>query len=72
MIFMKNRWHLSKYNISAKIEEEDRWYTVNLYRGSCVPMSAATLYAMANLDELDDDTPLLFKLAKLGLITDRN
>lgn len=69
---MKNRWHLSKYNISAKIEQEDRWYTVNLYRGTCVPMSAAILYAMANLDELDDDTPLLFKLAKLGLITDRN
>ncbi len=66
----KSKWHLSKYNISAKIDEEDRWYVVNLYKNTCTPMSAATLYAMANLEELDEDTPLLSKLAKLGIITD--
>ncbi len=66
----ESKWHLSKYNISAKIDEEDTWYVVNLYRNTCTPMSAATLYAMANLDELDEDTPLLAKLAKLGIIAD--
>ena len=63
----ESKWHLSRYNISAKIDEEDTWYVVNLYRNTCTPMSAATLYALSNLDDLDDDTPLLLKLAKLGM-----
>lgn len=66
----KSKWHLSKYNINAKIDEEDKWYVVNLYRNTCTPMSAATLYAMSNLEDLDENTPLLLKLAKLGIITD--
>lgn len=66
----ESKWHLSRYNISAKIDEEDTWYVVNLYRNTCTPMSAATLYAMANLEELDEGTPLLAKLARLGIITD--
>ena len=37
----ESKWHLSRYNISAKIDEEDTWYVVNLYRNTCTPMSAA-------------------------------
>ena len=64
------KWHLSEYNLSAKIPEEDKWVIVNLFKGTVTPMSAATLYALANLSELPDDTPLLAKLAKRGLIAD--
>ena len=64
------KWHLSEYNLSAKIPKEDIWAIVNLYKGTVTPMSAATLYALANLSELPDDTPILQKLAKRGLITD--
>ena len=68
----KKEWHISKYNLTAKIPEDDKWVIVNLMKATCVPMSAATLYAMSNLSELPKDTPLLLKLAKLGLITDHD
>lgn len=66
------KWHLSEYNLSTKLVDEDRWVIVNLYKGTVTPMNAASLYAMANLDELPDDTPMLAKLAKQGVITDHD
>ncbi len=66
----EKEWHISKYNLTAKIPESGRWVIVNLMTGACVPMNAATLYAMSNLSELPKDTELLQKLAKLGVITD--
>ncbi len=67
---MSSKWHLSKYNICADIPEENIRVIVNIYKGTCVPMTAASLYALSKLDSLDEDTPILQKLAKLGIITD--
>ncbi len=67
---MSTKWHLSEYNISAKIPEEDRWVMVNTFKGTCTPLNAAYLYAMTELNDLDEDTPILKKLAKFGIITD--
>ena len=63
------KWHLSEYNISAKIPEDDIWVIVNIYKKTCTPMTPASLYALSALDELDEDTPILQKLAKRGIIT---
>ena len=69
---MNTKWHLSEYNISAKIPEEDKWVIVNTYSGTCTPMNAAYLYAMSELAELDEETPILKKLAQRGIITKEN
>ena len=67
---MSSKWHLSKYNICAKIPEDDIWVIVNIYKRTCAPMTPAALYALSELDALDEETPILQKLAKLGIITD--
>ena len=66
------KWHLSEYNLSSKITEENSWVIVNIYKGTVTRMNAALLYAMANLSELPEDTPVLEKLAKQGLIVDHD
>ena len=66
------KWHLSEYNLSSKITEENSWVIVNIYKGTVTRMNAALLYAMANLSELPEDTPVLEKLAKQGLTVDED
>ena len=61
-------WHLSRYNISAKIEGTRRVAIANLFRGTCGAYSPAELYLLDALETLPDDHPILERFAKRGLI----
>ncbi len=63
-------WRLSRYNLWGTLPEEGRSVVVNLFRGTCTPMTPAALYALSNLAELEHDAPILDKLAKRGVIVD--
>ena len=65
-------WHASRYNIWARIPDDDRGRpaVVNLYSGSCDAYSTLELAALVMLDELPPDHPAVVRLARRGLIVD--
>ena len=61
-------WHISRYNLYAKIPDEDRIAVVNLMRGSCAACSPLELYLLKDAETLDEDHPALERFKKRGLI----
>ena len=61
-------WHLSKYNISARLADEGSIIVVNLLKGSCTKLGLADLVKISDLDRLNEDDPVLKKLSKRGII----
>lgn len=64
----KAGWHLSRYTISAKHPENKGFVIVNLMKGSCLTMDPIDLLALNALDTLPEDSPVLERLKKAGLI----
>ncbi len=61
-------WHLSRYNMSVKIEGTGKVAIANLFRGTCGAYSPAELYLLDALETLPEDHPILDRFAKRGLI----
>jgi uncharacterized protein len=61
-------WHLSRYNLSGKIEGTGKVAIANLFRGTCGAYSPAELYLLDALEALPEDHPILDRFAKRGLI----
>ena len=61
-------WHLSRYTISAKHPENKGFIIVNLMKGTCVTMDPIDLFPLSALDTLPENSPVLDRLKKAGLI----
>lgn len=61
-------WHLSRYNLSAKIDGTGKVAIANLFRGTCGAYSLAELYLLDVLETLPEEHPILERFAKRGLI----
>jgi uncharacterized protein len=61
-------WHVSRYNISAKVPETGKTVIVNLLTGSCSEYSPLELFLMSVLDEISENHPIIGLLARRGAI----
>lgn len=63
-------WHLSRYNLSAPVPGTRKVAIANLYRGTCAEYTPLEGYLMSVLEELDENHPIIERLAKRGVICD--
>ena len=61
-------WHVSRYNVSAKIPGEKAAAIVNLIKGTCAKYNPMELYLLSVLEELDEDHPIIERFARRGII----
>ena len=61
-------WHLSRYNLSAPVPGTRKVAIANLYRGTCAEYAPIEGYLMSVLEELDENHPIIERLAKRGVI----
>ena len=61
-------WHLSRYNISAKHPENKGFIIVNLLKGTCTAMDPIDMFPLSALDTLSEDSPVLERYKKAGII----
>ena len=61
-------WHVSRYNIRARVPGKKKVAIANLFKGTCAEYSPLELYLMSVLDEIADDHPVLLRLSALGVI----
>ena len=61
-------WHVSRYNLSAKVPGTNRVAIANLFKGNCADYSSLELYLLSVLEELDGHHPIIERFAKRGII----
>ena len=61
-------WHVSRYNLTAKIPNTKMVAIANLYKGSCAEYTPIECYLLSVLDELDEHHPIIERFAKRGII----
>lgn len=61
-------WHVSRYNLMAKVPDSKMVAIANLYKGTCAEYSPIELYLMSVLDQISDEHPIIKRLAKRGVI----
>ena len=61
-------WHISRYNVAARIPDSKMTAIFNTYRHTCAEYSPIELYIMSVLDEVSENHPLISRLAKRGVI----
>ena len=62
-------WHVSRYNLSARIPGKDTVAIANLFKGVCAEYSPLELYLLSVLERLDEHHPIIDRFAKRGIIT---
>lgn len=61
-------WHISRYNLSAKIPGTKNVAIANLYKGNCAEYTPIETYLLSVLDELDEKHPIIERFAQRGII----
>ncbi len=61
-------WHVSRYNVAAKIPDSKMVAIYNTYKRTCAEYSPLELFVMSVLDEVAEDHPLIGRLARRGVI----
>lgn len=61
-------WHMSRYNLFAKIPGTNNVAIANLFKGTCGAYSALDLYLLDELNTLDEEHPILARFRERGLI----
>ena len=65
-------WHISRYNLTAKVPDSDNTVIVNLYKGTCAVYNPAEMFLLSILDGLDEDHPIISRFADRGVIADHD
>jgi uncharacterized protein len=65
-------WHVSRYNVTARIPGSERVAIYNTYRRTCAEYTRLELYIMGVLDEVAEDHPLIERLARRGVIANHD
>lgn len=61
-------WHVSRYNISAKVPGTKMVAIANLFKGNCAEYTPIELYLLSVLEELDEHHPIIERFARRGVI----
>ncbi|MCR4870009.1 MAG: radical SAM protein [Atopobiaceae bacterium] len=61
-------WHVSRYNLSARIPDSKSVAIANLYKGTCAAYTPIETYLLSVLDELDENHPIIERFSKRGII----
>ncbi|MBR3181488.1 MAG: radical SAM protein [Eggerthellaceae bacterium] len=61
-------WHVSRYNLSARIPDSKMVAIANLYKGNCAEYTPIEMYLLSVLEELDENHPVIERFAKRGVI----
>ena len=61
-------WHVSRYNLSARVPGTKKVAIANLYKGTCAEYTPIEMYLLSVLGELDEHHPIIERFAKRGLI----
>ena len=61
-------WHVSRYNLSARVPDSKMVAIANLYKGNCAEYTPIELYLLSVLEELDEHHPIIERFAKRGII----
>ena len=61
-------WHVSRYNVAAKVPGTKKTAIANLFKGNCAEYASIELYLLSILEELDEHHPIIERFAKRGVI----
>jgi len=61
-------WHVSRYNLFAKVPDTKMTAIANLYAGNCAEYTPIEMYLLSVLEELSEDHPIIERFAKRGII----
>ncbi len=63
-------WHLSKYNIFAKLPDSDKIIFANTFKGSFALIGSAEAFLISVAETLDEDHPAVEAMKKRGILVD--
>jgi len=61
-------WHVSRYNLAARIPDSDQVAVANLFQGTCGVYAPIEMYLLHELESLDENHPILSRFRERGLI----
>ena len=61
-------WHVSRYNLSARVPDTKMVAIANLYKGTCAAYTPIETYLLSVLEELDEHHPIIERFARRGII----
>ncbi len=61
-------WHVSRYNLMAKVPDTKNVAIANIFKGNCAEYTPIEMYLLSVLDELDEHHPIIERFAKRGII----
>ena len=61
-------WHVSRYNLSARVPDSKMVAIANLYKGVCAEYTPIEMYLLSVLEELDENHPIIERFARRGII----
>lgn len=56
-------WHMSRYNLFAKVPDTKMTAIANLYAGNCAEYTPIEMYLLSVLEELDEHHPAIEPLS---------
>ncbi|MBQ9004410.1 MAG: radical SAM protein, partial [Eggerthellaceae bacterium] len=62
-------WHVSRYNLFAKVPDTKMTAIANLYAGNCAEYTPIEMYLLSVLEELDEHHPVIERFAQRGIIS---
>ncbi|MBQ8964584.1 MAG: radical SAM protein [Clostridia bacterium] len=61
-------WHVSRYNLAARIPDSDKIAVANLFRGTCGAYTPIEMFLLDEVETLDENHPILGRFSERGLI----
>ena len=61
-------WHVSRYNLMAKVPGTKNVAIANLFKGNCAEYSPIEMYLLSVVEELDEHHPIIERFARRGVI----
>ena len=61
-------WHVSRYNLSARVPNTEMVAIANLFKGNCAEYTPIELYLLSVLEELDEYHPIIERFSRRGVI----
>ena len=61
-------WHISRYNLMAKVPDTEYVAIANLFKGNCAEYTQLELYLLSVIETLDENHPIIERFSKRGVI----
>ena len=61
-------WHVSRFNLMAKVPDSKNVVIANLYKGSCAEYTPIEMFLLSSFDKLAEDHPIIERFARRDVI----